>query len=98
MVCSAQGFPRLQELELAYFECDEWRIEIGAMPSLSRLELFGVWPNMTKLPEGLLYLPFLKELSLANMPQISEDDVSLKNLHGKGCKVSRNFFPLPFRP
>ena len=97
MVCSAQGFPRLQELDLQFFECDEWRIEIGAMPSLSRLELYR-WPNMTKLPEGLLYLPSLKELSLANMPQISEDDVTWKNLHGKGCKVSRNFSPLPFRP
>ena len=97
MVCSAQGFPQLQELELAYFECDEWRIEIGAMPSLSRLFLHR-WPNMTKLPEGLLYLPSLKELSLANMPQISEDDVTWENLHGKGCKVSRKFPPLLFRP
>jgi len=92
MVCSAQGFPRLQELDLQFFECDEWRIEIGAMPSLSRLRLYR-WPNMTKLPEGLLYLPSLKELSLALLPQISEDDVTWKNLHGKGCKVSRNFFP-----
>ena len=95
MVCSAQGFPRLQELELRYFECDEWRIEIGAMPSLSRLKLFG-WRNMTKLPEGLLYLPSLKELSLALLPQISSDDVTWENLHGKGCKVSRNFSPSHF--
>ena len=92
MVCSAQGFPRLQDLELQFFGCDQWRIEIGAMPSLSCLKLF-VWLKMTKLPEGLLYLPSLKELSLANMPQISEDDVTLKNLRGKGCKVSRNFPP-----
>ena len=91
MVCSAQRFPRLQELKLGYFACDEWRIEIGAMPSLSRLELLE-WPNMTKLPEGLLYLPSLKELSLASLPQISEDDVTLKNLCGKGCKVSHNLF------
>jgi len=96
MVCSAQEFPRLQELELVYFECDEWRIEIGAMPSLSRLDLSLA--NMTKLPERLLYLPSLKELSLANMPQISEDDVTWENLHGKGCKVSHNLFSLPFRP
>ena len=97
MVCSAQGFPRLQELKLRYFKCDEWRIEIGAMPSLSRLFLHR-WPNMTKLPEGLLYLPSLKELSLELLPQISVDDVTRKNLRGKGCKVSHNFFPLPFRP
>ena len=66
------------------------------MSSLSRLELFGVWPNMTKLPEGLLYLPSLKELSLAFLPQISEDDVTWKNLHGEGCKVSHNFSPSHF--
>ena len=97
MVCSAQGFPRLQDLELQFFGCDQWRIEIGAMPSLSCLKLF-VWLKMTKLPEGLLYLPSLKELSLNAVLQISEDDVTWKNLHGKGCKVSHNFFLLPFRP
>ena len=65
------------------------------MPNLLRLELLE-WPNMTKLPEGLLYLPSLKELSLETMPQISEDDVPWKNLHGKGCKVSHNFPPSHF--
>ena len=95
MVCSAQGFPRLQELDLRYFACDEWRIEIGAMPSLSLLVLLE-WPNMPKLPEGLLYLPSLKELSLEVSYKISEDDVTWKNLHGKGCKVSCNFPPSHF--
>ncbi|KAL6870961.1 hypothetical protein ACP4OV_014809 [Aristida adscensionis] len=90
MVCSAQGFPRLQEMELRYFDC-EWRIEIGAMPSLSRLVLYRWSSDMTKLPEGLLYLPSLKKLSLEAMPTISRDDVTWKNLHRKGCKVTRPY-------
>ncbi|OEL34964.1 hypothetical protein BAE44_0004019 [Dichanthelium oligosanthes] len=61
MCCSAQGFPRLQELVLRDFSIEEWRMEGEAMPRLSNLILFESW-NMTKLPEGLLQLPCLKEL------------------------------------
>ncbi|XP_044460397.1 putative disease resistance protein At1g50180 [Triticum aestivum] len=35
MCCSAQRFPRLQELQLFEFSIEEWRMEIGAMPKLS---------------------------------------------------------------
>ncbi|CAN6284458.1 unnamed protein product [Urochloa humidicola] len=62
MLCSAQGFPRLQELEIRCFSIGEWRMEAQAMPRLSRLVL-NECRNMKKLPEGLLHLPSLKGAS-----------------------------------
>lgn len=35
MSCSAQGFPRLQRLDLSVFYTEEWIIETGALPRLS---------------------------------------------------------------
>ena len=74
MFCSAQGFPRLQELKLVGFSTDDWRIEVGAMPKLSDLTLREC---NRKLPEGFLHLPSLNHLTLYRMPQISEDDNTL---------------------
>ncbi|XP_037468506.1 probable disease resistance protein RF9 isoform X2 [Triticum dicoccoides] len=86
MCCSAQGFPRLQELELGNFSTEVWRMEEGAMPKLSHLELLQC-KKMSKLPEGLLHLPSLGHLKLSYMDQISEDDITLKELRRKGCEV-----------
>ncbi|KAG2540238.1 hypothetical protein PVAP13_9NG543014 [Panicum virgatum] len=86
MVCSAQGFPQLQELELHLFYVKEWRMEVKAMPKLSRLQLY-LCRNMKKLPEGLLHLPSLKELELWVVYPDSEEDVTRKKLQGRGCKV-----------
>ncbi|XP_034570914.1 putative disease resistance protein At1g50180 [Setaria viridis] len=86
MLCSAKGFPRLQELILSFSSIDEWRLEVETMPKLSRLMLYNC--NMKKLPEGLLHLPSLKELELRGMgSQNYEDDVTRKKLDGRGCKV-----------
>ncbi|VAI94210.1 unnamed protein product [Triticum turgidum subsp. durum] len=82
MCCSAQGFPRLQELELVNFSAEEWRMEVGAMPKLCHLALLG-W-KMSKLPDGLLHLPSLSYLML---DQISEDDNTPNELRRKGCEV-----------
>ncbi|KAM3298550.1 hypothetical protein ACQJBY_040161 [Aegilops geniculata] len=106
MICSAQGFPRLQELELCNFSTEEWRMEEGAMPKLFHLKLESC-RKMSKLPEGLLHLPSLGHLTLSYMPQISEDDITRKELRQKGCEVYiliRSLsivnlplgFPLPF--
>ena len=86
MCCSFQGFPRLQELELHDFSTEEWRIKVGAMPKLSHLSLWWC-KKMSKLPVGLLHLPSLGHLKLSNMDQISEDDITLKELRRKGCEV-----------
>ncbi|KAM3298553.1 hypothetical protein ACQJBY_040162 [Aegilops geniculata] len=86
MCCSAQGFPRLQELVLYYFSTEEWRMEEGTMPKLSHLSLL-VWMQMIKLPDGLLHLPSLIHLELSHRSNISEDDSTRKELLLKGCKV-----------
>jgi len=86
MVCSAQGFPRLQELELRFFSVEEWRVEVEAMPRLSSLTIYE-FLNMKKLPEGLLHLSSLKELELLSTDLDPEDDVTWERLQGKGCKV-----------
>ncbi|XP_037463419.1 putative disease resistance protein At1g50180 isoform X2 [Triticum dicoccoides] len=86
MCSSAQGFPRLQELALHSFSTKEWRMEEGAMPKLSHLSLW-LCKKMSKLPDGLLHLPSLGHLKLSSMPQISEDDITRKELQQKGCEV-----------
>ncbi|KAM3215586.1 hypothetical protein ACQJBY_067548 [Aegilops geniculata] len=86
MCCSSQGFPRLQELELECFSTEEWTMEEGTMPKLTHLSL--MWcVNMSKLPVGLLHLPSLGHLKLYRMPQISEEDSTLKELRRKGCEL-----------
>ncbi|CAN6312457.1 unnamed protein product [Urochloa humidicola] len=86
MFCSAQGFPRLQKLFLDNFSIEEWRMEVEAMPRLSSLVL-EYCRNMTKLPEGLLHLPYLKELELWSMDLNTEGDITWKTLKEKGCEV-----------
>ena len=90
MVCSAQGFPRLQELRLSFLSVEEWRMEVEAMPRLSSLTIYESL-NMKKLPEGLLHLPSLKELELWVVYPDSEEDVTRKKLQGRGCKVGHLF-------
>ncbi|CAN6710423.1 unnamed protein product [Malus baccata var. baccata] len=64
LVCSAGGFPRLEFLSLrSLIELKEWRVEKGAMPSLSRLHIEGCSPSFT-VPDGLRYVTTLKELTI----------------------------------
>nr|UBY07377.1 NBS-LRR disease resistance protein [Dasypyrum villosum] len=89
MCCSSQGFPRLQELVLSSFSTEEWRMEEGTMPKLSHLELFGCM-EMSKLPAGLLHLPSLGHLKLFYVDEISEFDITLKELRRKGCEIEKS--------
>ncbi|CAN6568662.1 unnamed protein product [Malus baccata var. baccata] len=64
LVCSAGGFPCLEFLSLrSLIELKEWRVEKGAMPSLSRLHIEGCSPSFT-VPDGLRYVTTLKELTI----------------------------------
>ncbi|XP_044432404.1 putative disease resistance protein At1g50180 [Triticum aestivum] len=86
MSCSAQGFPRLQELKLSRFSTEEWMMEDGTMAKLSRLELFW-FQKIGKLPENLP--SSLKYLELNSVPLISEDDITRMKLMWRGCEVKR---------
>ncbi|XBI04922.1 hypothetical protein VPH35_133137 [Triticum aestivum] len=85
MSCSAQGFPRLQELQLVKFSMEKWGMEEGTMPKLYRLTLC-VCGKLSRLPEGLLNLLTLNQLVLECVPLISEDDTTLNELKQKRCK------------
>ncbi|VAI93783.1 unnamed protein product [Triticum turgidum subsp. durum] len=87
MSCSAQGFPRLQELQLVKFSMEKWGVEEGTMPKLCRLTLC-VCRKLSRLPEGLLHLVSLNHLVLECVPLISEDDTTLNELKQKRCKVA----------
>ncbi|KAM1069253.1 hypothetical protein EV1_001110 [Malus domestica] len=64
LVCSAGGFLRLEFLSLhSLIELKEWRVEKGAMPSLSRLHIERCSPSFT-VPDGLRYVSTLKELTI----------------------------------
>ncbi|XP_058114689.1 probable disease resistance RPP8-like protein 2 [Magnolia sinica] len=67
MVCSAQGFPRLEHLNVDCLrDLEEWRVEEGAMPRLLHL-LIDQCEQLKKLPEGLQHVTALRELTLLRM-------------------------------
>ncbi|OMO76022.1 NB-ARC domain-containing protein [Corchorus olitorius] len=64
LVCSANGFPQLDYLEMeALRNLEEWVIEEGAMPCLRSFELVSC-KKLRMLPEGLRYITTLKEMTL----------------------------------
>ncbi|KAI3856799.1 hypothetical protein MKW92_044762 [Papaver armeniacum] len=70
MVCSRQGFPRLQFLSMrAHKQLKKWTVEEGAMPHLKELHLSIIW-ELSMLPEGLRFITTLKELRIGFMPII----------------------------
>lgn len=67
MLCSAQGFPRLESLKLSKLDgLTEWTIEKGAMRTLASLVIDGCG-KLEMLPTGLIYLTTLRELHLGGM-------------------------------
>ncbi|KAG8479537.1 hypothetical protein CXB51_029193 [Gossypium anomalum] len=73
MLCSAQGFSRLESLSLERLHnLEEWKVDEGAMPSLQRLEIRRC-PSLKMLPEGLRFITTLKELKIESMPKAFKD-------------------------
>ncbi|GMP91403.1 hypothetical protein CsSME_00042121 [Camellia sinensis var. sinensis] len=72
MVCSAHGFPRLNYLALNSSEIEEWRVDDGAMPKLSHLQI-GSCKKLKMLPNGLRFIPTLQELHIYLMPKAFKD-------------------------
>ncbi|KAL5555329.1 hypothetical protein UlMin_037565 [Ulmus minor] len=65
LVCSAEGFPSLETLQLnGLFQVEEWRMERSAMKSLKRLDIEGI-PQLRMLPEEILYVITLQELNVS---------------------------------
>ncbi|XP_038976203.1 putative disease resistance RPP13-like protein 3 [Phoenix dactylifera] len=76
MSCSsADGFPRLQHLELySVHNLKEWRVKAGAMPSLTHLTIVNC-RELKMLPKGLQHSTTLRELELSQMPHEFYDKV-----------------------
>ncbi|PON98636.1 NB-ARC domain, LRR domain containing protein [Trema orientale] len=68
MVCGAQGFPRLETLQLfSLRNVTKWRLELGtAMPNLKRLCIKNM-PELRIIPEELRYITTLKELMICDV-------------------------------
>ncbi|KAK5795499.1 probable disease resistance RPP8-like protein 4 [Gossypium arboreum] len=67
MVCSANGFPKLDYLRMrSLYELEEWEIEEGAMSCLRELKLHRL-KSLRMLPEGLRYITTLQKLNLIEM-------------------------------
>ncbi|KAL1145910.1 hypothetical protein V6Z11_A11G332700 [Gossypium hirsutum] len=75
MLCSAQGFPKLESLNLTMLNnLKEWKVGEGAMPSLQRLKI-QAYEQLKKLPDGLRFIATLQELKIRWMPNTFEDRV-----------------------
>ncbi|RDX84079.1 putative disease resistance protein, partial [Mucuna pruriens] len=67
LLCSSKGFPQLKSLAISDLpNLEEWKLNKGAMPSLSKLEI----ANCTKLesvPDGLRFVKTLQDLEIRSM-------------------------------
>ncbi|XP_050262430.1 putative disease resistance protein At1g50180 isoform X3 [Quercus robur] len=73
MVCSKGGFPLLQYLLLVNVRyLEEWRVEEGAMPSLSHLTISYCYELKT-IPDGMRFVTTLRELEIRGMRKSFKD-------------------------
>ncbi|VAI82020.1 unnamed protein product [Triticum turgidum subsp. durum] len=79
-----EKLPCLVVLRLWGYKVQTMCCSSQGFPRLQEL-LLGI--KMSKVPEGLLHLPSLGHLKLSYMDQISEDDITLKELRRKGCEI-----------
>ncbi|KAI3880284.1 hypothetical protein MKW92_040313 [Papaver armeniacum] len=67
LVCSQEGFPRLQLLKLCgLMRLEEWTVEEGALSRLTHLRIYTC-KRLETLPDGLRQLTSLQELELYNL-------------------------------
>lgn len=68
MTCRATGFCKLKTLHLwGLPNLTEWKVEKGAMPILSELEIRHC-PKLVKIEDELRSIPSLEELEISEMP------------------------------
>ena len=69
MVCSINGFPKLEVLAIRGFSnLDEWVVENQAMPHLCRLSISDC-NKLKSVPDGLTFVAGLRELEIRWMPK-----------------------------
>lgn len=74
MICSAQGFPKLEELRVvSLIHIEDLIVEPGAMPKLKYLRILRTWLN--KFPDGLEHLTSLENIWIdeTNKLRVRED-------------------------
>ncbi|OMO61191.1 putative Disease resistance protein RPP13 [Corchorus capsularis] len=73
MVCSAQGFPKLDSLIIkGLYDLEEWEVDEGAMLALRYLEI-SYCRKLEMLPEGFRFVATLQELKITAMPKTFQD-------------------------
>ncbi|XP_052478906.1 disease resistance protein RPP8-like isoform X2 [Gossypium raimondii] len=76
MVCSTNGFPKLDYLLIMLIMLEEWEIEEGAMPCLRELTLANV-ESLRMLPEGLRYMTTLQKLNLIGISSLLKERIKV---------------------
>ncbi|KAI3469972.1 hypothetical protein Pfo_026635 [Paulownia fortunei] len=85
MICHATGFRKLKTLQLwGLPNLREWRVERGAMPILSELEI-RYCPRLDKIPDGLRFITTLEELEISEMPDELGKRVSARKRGFQQC-------------
>ncbi|KAL7179074.1 hypothetical protein ACSBR1_042448 [Camellia fascicularis] len=84
MVCSANGFPQLKTLELHCLHyINEWKVEKGAMPNLSALEI-DFCRGLETVPEGMRFIATLQRFTINDMSENFNN--KLRRVNGKEGK------------
>ncbi|KAJ1439849.1 P-loop containing nucleoside triphosphate hydrolase [Sesbania bispinosa] len=67
LVCSSKGFPQLKSLLVSDLpNLEEWKLEKGSMPSLSKLEISNC-TELEMVPDGLRFVTTLQDLEIRSM-------------------------------
>ncbi|KAG8387430.1 hypothetical protein BUALT_Bualt02G0020600 [Buddleja alternifolia] len=78
MICHSNAFPQLKMLRLALFNLEKWRVDEGAMPNLSKLEIDNC-KKLEMMPDGLGYITTLQQLDIYFMPKEFIDRLHVVN-------------------
>ncbi|GMN32858.1 hypothetical protein TIFTF001_041798 [Ficus carica] len=79
LICSAEGFQRLETLQLFSLEkVTNWELKDFSMPNLKRLHIKHMH-ELTMIPEGMKNISSLRELKIIDMRRSFEDRIRVKD-------------------
>ncbi|XP_002528440.2 putative disease resistance protein At1g50180 [Ricinus communis] len=93
MVCSVNGFPCLEILEITGLDLQEWEVTEGAMPSLRMLYIRNL-PRLKMIPEGLMSISTLQHLAISGMTRTLRNRIKA----GKGVVEGEDFYKVQHVP